>query len=723
MKKTFMKHFADHVSVRHWVAIASLLLSFCFGWSQDIAVDTWRTHFSYQNARILVSTGQKLFCAVENGLFSVERDGEVRRLSKLDGLSGAGISAMDYNAANNVLIIGYVSGLVDLIYEDRIVTLREIAETDLEGNKEVKSISTRGGSAYLGSDFGVIVVDLIASQISENFIQIGSAGTQVTVSEIVTIDDLLFVKTENGVQSGDLALNLLDFNNWVRYPDTEVFGNLVLSGAQLFAVAEGFLFGFENGEWASVGVSLPIGAQRLFAIENEIYTAVQNDLFRLGSNDFELIESTPATSVNDLIEFEGALLVADAEKGLIGTSGEQFSPSGPLQDSYSNIAVLGSEIFAFHVSNASYFDAQAGTPSFSQFVNGSWQIISIDGFSNVSDVTEYRGVRYFSSVGDGIYNASNDEIFADIPGSNPAPDSIFSSLSAGRNLWLGGAGTEPLHTLDRDGNWDSFSATSLGTTDLRKVKLSTQQIPWSLTSSGGLVLLNTEESQVLDQLDGITSTVNDFDLSVEDNAWIATSSGPALLPSASFAFFNSQTVRPTFEGRVLFEGQQINSIVTDGGNRVWLGTDEGLWVYDENTTEQVALFTEDNSPLPSNVILSLTYDGTTGEISIQTDRGLVSYRSASSDGSLVHQNVNIFPNPVRPDYTGQVGISGLANNASLKITDINGHLVKELEAAGGTAAWDTRDITGNTVVSGIYFFFSATDDGDETFIGKIAVIR
>ncbi|MEM7297786.1 MAG: hypothetical protein AAF391_05915 [Bacteroidota bacterium] len=50
-------------------------------------------------------------------------------------------------------------------------------------------------------------------------------------------------------------------------------------------------------------------------------------------------------------------------------------------------------------------------------------------------------------------------------------------------------------------------------------------------------------------------------------------------------------------------------------------------------------------------------------------------------------------------------------------------MVKEVNAAGGSASWDLRDLRGGNVATGIYYFFSSTADGEETYVGKIAVIR
>jgi len=65
----------------------------------------------------------------------------------------------------------------------------------------------------------------------------------------------------------------------------------------------------------------------------------------------------------------------------------------------------------------------------------------------------------------------------------------------------------------------------------------------------------------------------------------------------------------------------------------------------------------------------------------------------------------------------------LAAGAVVKITDVSGKLVKEILAEGGTAVWDSLDIRGNRVSTGVYIVFSSTTDGKDSFIGKIAVIN
>ena len=183
-----MKRFVGLVFMKHWVRILSVLV--CTpAFSQDIAVGTWRTHFSYQNVVQLELAGNRVFCAAENGFFSRDlQTGETRKLSKIDGLSDIGITAMAYSP-EGVLILGYESGIIDLILEDKVASITSIATSNLNRDKRINDISVSGSKGYIASDFGVVVVDFDQEEIIENFLQIGEGGQDVIAEEVVIQND------------------------------------------------------------------------------------------------------------------------------------------------------------------------------------------------------------------------------------------------------------------------------------------------------------------------------------------------------------------------------------------------------------------------------------------------------------------------------------------------------------------------------------------------------
>lgn len=87
-------------------------------------------------------------------------------------------------------------------------------------------------------------------------------------------------------------------------------------------------------------------------------------------------------------------------------------------------------------------------------------------------------------------------------------------------------------------------------------------------------------------------------------------------------------------------------------------------------------------------------------------------------------NVFAYPNPYRGD-SGQayVTIAGLTPEATVRILDANGRLVRTLHETDGNGGiqWDLKDDAGNSVASGIYIFY-VTAEGDKA-MGKVAVVR
>ncbi len=166
----------------------------------------------------------------------------------------------------------------------------------------------------------------------------------------------------------------------------------------------------------------------------------------------------------------------------------------------------------------------------------------------------------------------------------------------------------------------------------------------------------------------------------------------------------------------------VRCIAIDGANRKWFGTPNGLWLFNATATEALLHFTTANSPLPSNSINDVAVNDKTGEVFVATDAGVVSYQGSASVTDGPPSCAQVSPNPVRPEFAGTVGISGVANNAQVRITDIAGHLVYSTHAAGGTVTWNLADAAGRRVRSGVYLVLTSDADGKNTCVSKVAVL-
>ena len=176
----------------------------------------------------------------------------------------------------------------------------------------------------------------------------------------------------------------------------------------------------------------------------------------------------------------------------------------------------------------------------------------------------------------------------------------------------------------------------------------------------------------------------------------------------------------------LLGGADINCIAVDGGNRKWFGTNgNGVYLISADNMTQLQHFLSSNSQLLSDNIEAITINDETGEVFFGTDKGLCSYMSdATATSATMNKNtVYAYPNPVKPDFTGLITVTGLTMNADVKIVTANGTLVAEGTSNGGTFTWDGCDDSGKRVASGVYMVQTATSDGKKGTVCKIAIVR
>ena len=121
----------------------------------------------------------------------------------------------------------------------------------------------------------------------------------------------------------------------------------------------------------------------------------------------------------------------------------------------------------------------------------------------------------------------------------------------------------------------------------------------------------------------------------------------------------------------------------------------------------------------------MTINDQTGEVFFGTDMGLCSYMSDASatTDEMTTDNVYAYPNPVRPDYTGLITVTGLSMDADVKIVTASGALVAQGRSNGGSFTWDGCDSSGHRVASGVYMVMTATKEGKSGTVCKIAIVN
>lgn len=317
------------------------------------------------------------------------------------------------------------------------------------------------------------------------------------------------------------------------------------------------------------------------------------------------------------------------------------------------------------------------------------------------------------------------------------------------NLWVTNSGvSRSLSVLKRNGNWHSFNISSSGLNlndrVLGKVAIDRIGQKWVIVGRGhGIQVFNdnnTIENTNDDKTTNITNIlgrgnlpstlINDIAFDRDGRLWIGSDNGVAVIysPESVFTGFNydAQRIIVNIDGfdQYLLDNINVMAIAVDGANRKWIGTERsGVFLLSPDGTEQLKNFNVDNSPLPDNGIRSIEVNHLTGEVFFGTNRGIISYRSDATRTVEPHSDIKVFPNPVKPGYDGAIVVSGLVQDADVKITNISGDVVFVTRAAGGSVSWYGNDISGNRVATGVYLVFSADQTGEETAVAKIVFIR
>jgi hypothetical protein len=291
--------------------------------------------------------------------------------------------------------------------------------------------------------------------------------------------------------------------------------------------------------------------------------------------------------------------------------------------------------------------------------------------------------------------------------------------------------------LKKDGTWRSFAAPNNGT---HQVTIDSSGNKWFTLTNGNVLIYNEGQNidvtsddkfQTLDAANNIKGRATCVTIDLDGETWVGTSEGVTIFNCGTNIFNGTckgerRKVKFGEVGAYLLETEEVRCITVDGANRKWIGTTNGVFVLSADGKEQIHFFNTNNSPLFDNTIFDIAINDENGEAFIATSKGIISYRGEAVKGGTANGfEVYAYPNPVRPDYTGNIVVKGLARDANIKITDINGRLVYETRSLGGQAIWDGKDYNGRKAASGIYLVFSTATqnlDTPDAVVTKIVVV-
>ncbi|MCK9401436.1 MAG: hypothetical protein M0Q51_15770 [Bacteroidales bacterium] len=545
-------------------------------------------------------------------------------------------------------------------------------------------------------------------------------------------------------------------------------------------INEDGLYVLENGQWRDLETA---NTDRTYSLRSSGDKLVVSYSYFLKSYNTDLTEDlkiytygeiSPAPS-DALIGTDGNYWIADRNKGLVkswadGYERQFIKPSGAPTADIFEMASRDGKLYVVPGGLTATWNNTWRTARMFSLIDENWKTYdnqNSPGLDTLRDLVAVavdplnsdhvfagswnRGMAEFKdNAFTQIYNSDNSSLVPNMIEGYPTVKVGGMAFDSDNNMWITNSGAEQILSVRRpDGNgggtWEAYNLGSSTTgIDVRKIIVDSYGQKWILPrttqSNSNYIIVYNEKNDPGNQVRGLKSGAGFGNLpgtSVyaiaedrEGEIWVGTDEGVAVFYSPQNIFTgenaDAQQILVNIDGYVqyLLETEIVKAIAVDGANRKWFGTERaGVFLLSADGTQQIQHFTEENSPLFSNNITSLTINGKTGEVFIGTAKGLISYKGTATNGDTIYDNVYAYPNPVRPGYTGPIAIKGLVRDASVKITDIRGSLIYETIAEGGQAIWNGYSFDGRRANTGVYLVFITNNDGSQKLVTKILFVN
>ena len=765
---------------KYTIALIILLFTpLCFSQNNFL----WKGYFSFNEIKDVSQSPDKLYAASENAIFTKNlATNVIQTRNTIDGLSGQTISTIYYSPENKKTLIGYENGLIVVINEidGKMINVVDIINKSIPANtKKINHFSEYENIVYVSCDFGIVQYNLKTLQFGDTYF-IGDGGALIPIAQTAVFQGNIYAATVNsGIRRASITNpNLNDYNQWTTIAGGGWVG-ITAFNTNLYATTNyGSLQELKGNSFVSITTLAEIAVD-FRSNDNYLIITTENHVYLFNAamvkisdiNKVDIIEITSRFTCATVVD--NALFIGTFENGLWSknisdTTFEDNTPNGTFKNTVFAIDTSTDAIWAvfggYNITYNPYAYACCAPTEYaiSKFTKETWLTIPYESISDAKALSRIivnpRNQKevFISSYYSGLlkiqddqfselYNAKNtgQDGLQSIKGQ--VPDDVRINGSAydnSGNLWVTNSKVaKALKVFNANGTWKSYDLSSIGDKkgllDLGRLTIDKNGTKWLTSIDDGIIGFNENYNNRIKNIrsgvDNGNLPINDARVATIDNRnqmWIGTRKGLRVLSSVdSFLNENQLTTEPIIiieDGlpqELLYE-QFITDIAVDGNNNKWIGTaDSGIFLVSPNGQETIYHFTTDNSPMPSNTVNDVDINGVTGEVFIATNKGLLSFKGTATDANEDLNNVYVYPNPVRPGFSGTVKIRGLLDRANIQITDIQGNLVFETTAEGGTIEWDTTAFGKYKVASGVYMIFISSDDGLETKTKKVMIIR
>jgi len=737
----------------------------------------WKGYFSYNEIKDVAQSESQFFAASENALFSKSTlTNLIKTTNTINGFPSQTISAIFHSPTFQKTLVGYENGLLVVVNENdgTILNVVDIINKQIAPNiKKINHFNESNGIVYIACDFGIVQYNLATLQFGDTYF-IGSNVPEIIVNQTAVFDGYIYAATlTEGLKRAEVTNpNLIDANQWIKVNDGNFLGVTNFKTHLFTSKSSGEISKSENGTvFSNFGTLLSPAAVDIRSSENRLVITsptsvfVYNDQLVLTNQINKSQITTENVTFSCGTVLKSTIYIGTTENGIITlninnpTNFEFISPNGPARNSIFSINANSSNLWATYGEYNQFVSPRYRSYGFDKYTDDQgWKNIpfsKVDGAVDLVRLTvspTNENKIFISSFHSGLLEFEDDQLIKHYTQTNSGLESLVGNFVSIRieqsafdkegNLWLtNGLVKNGLKVLKKNGQWQSFNMENILSKPLdgrfTRLTIDRNSTKWICTLDDGLIAYNETYNNVFKKINENSedtplpsNSVQAVTVDNRNQLWIGTRKGLRVISSVS-SFLSEEPLKAypiiiVEEGlpqELLFE-QFITDIVVDGANNKWVSTaDAGVFQFSPNGQSTLYHFTTSNSPLPSNNVNDVDINQSTGEVFFATTKGMVSFQGTAISESKDLSNVIVYPNPVRPEYSGTVKITGVLDKANIKITDIEGNLVYEVISEGGSIEWDTTAFGKYKVATGVYMIFISAQDGIETKVKKVMIIR
>ena len=712
------------------------------GRSQDFS-SLWEGYFSYVDIKDISRGNDRIFAASENAIFSYDIfSNEINQITTIEGLSGETISTISYSEEFDLLVVGYETGLIEIVFDDGdILSVVDILEKESISPvlKQINHFNEDQGLLYISTDYGISLYDLNLLQFGDTYF-IGDAGSQISINQTAIYEDNIYAAcgSNGAIRKGALSNpNLIDYQQW-QIISAGDFTAIQTVGDKLYTARLNNTINEVVNDNIIFLAAYDSPPQDIRSVDSNLFVTLEDRVFIYDESFNELQIATTTidfdTNFTCATSYDGELYIGTSSSGVLKSVGETYDvilPDGPTGNNAFKIQAEDNELYVTYGDySVSFNPGPIRSRGISILRDSEWKNIPYDSVLNAKNLVDiavnpFNSSQVFvSSFQNGILELNNDEATILYNQDNSGLESLIlpdnsnfvsirqSASKFDRNgvMWtLTSKVDRALKSYDPASNqWQGYSFSELivdalndeqGFADL---EIGDNTMKWISSYSNGVIGYDTASQQInrvfSEEQNMPSPQVRAIALDSRNQLWIGTSKGIRVLFNTSNFIDDPE---PSVNEIVILEdgiptellsNQFITDIKVDGSDNKWVGTlDSGIFYFSADGQQTIYQFTKGNSPLPSNAITDISIDSQSGRVYIATSRGLVSFSSGGTKPEETLEDVFIYPNPVRPEYdilgfddlnniTNGIKVSGLTENVNVKITDIEGNLVAEAQS-------------------------------------------